>query len=185
MSRRTASVASSVEQPSTGQTSWGCTVGSATRSWSTTTATSQNPARRSLKRRVRLIFNLTKLAPQVFCCQIVPSPRRCLHQTIKLLLMKVFRRRSSWTMKLQFVQVFRRQVDLPNSPQQTTKIPKEAFSRAQKLHFFKCALRRVEKRVCPPRLLHHSIIRLNKCKLLKWERNHVVVINRAENCSLN
>ena len=168
MGRRTASVASSVEQPSTGRTSWGCTVGSATRSWSTTTATSQNPARRSLKRRVRLIFNLTKLAPQVFCCQTVASPRRCLHQTIKLQLMKVFRR----------------QVDLPKSPQQTSKVQTEAFSRARKLHFFKCALRRVEKRVCPPRLFHHSIIRLNKCKLLKWERNHVVVINRAENSSL-
>ena len=144
MGRRTASVASSVEQPSTGRTSWGCTVGSATRSWSTTTATSQNPAGKSLKEQlkswVQLICNLKKLAHQVFCCRTVPSPRRSLQ-----------------TIKLQLVQVFWRQVDPANSPP-TTKIQTEASSRVQKHHFCKCASRRVKKLVFSPRLLRHSIL---------------------------
>ena len=140
-----------MERRSIVPTSCGFTVESATRSWSTTTATSQSPARKRLKEQVKksvsrqIICNLMKLAHQVFCCQTVSSLRRCLpkcpHQPIKLK-----------------VKVFRRQVDFPNSPQTAKKIQTKAFSRVQKLHFCKCVFRRVKKLVSPPRLLCYSFL---------------------------
>ena len=168
-SRRSDSAASFVEQRSTEQTSWGCTVASATRSWSTTSATSRNPAgKKSLKAgdqkkklvQAQIFCNLTKTV-QVFSCPIVSSPRLCLPNSAQQISnlqpeassCALKKQAICWIMKL--VEVFCRcqvvchplTLRLLNSPQTIRLLQTRASSRLRRPPFCKCVSRGVKKLV--------------------------------------